>query len=390
VYSTGGAVGNSFQVDSVSAKEVAAAAIFERSSSSGGPSIRAGVTPTGYLTVFANDGTTTRIAVSASAYNTAVNLKASFEYTTDGTLRVGVNGVSVGTSTGTPLLTLSNASAVASVGNARTADSAFPGSIALVKVGATVPTLEQKAFMYQQEQAMFQSGAVCTLADTGNVVDFDYDATQDKWKFVSSANESTFQGLVRVATTASTGGALTHTSHRSNVKLVSRISTNAGVDVTVPSQSLMAELANRDRASAERARLEEVFDYTGGFNATQQLGTNATSLANWTYPGSVNMRGAMLASGTGLPANTTITDIVGTTLYVSQPFTQAGAATIALLDFPLPVGYETKSVLVNGVFKQEGSTKDWTRLYDGFRETIRFAVAPGSTAWVQIKARRTK
>jgi hypothetical protein len=390
VYATGGAVGNSFQVDAVSMKEVAAAAIFERSSSSGGPSIRAGVTPTGYLTVFANDGTTTRIAVSASAYNTAVNLKASFEYTTDGTLRVGVNGVSVGTSTGTPLLTLSNASAVASVGNARTADSAFPGSIALVKVGATVPTLEQKAFMYQQEQAMFQSGAVCTLADTGNVVDMDYDATQDKWKFVSSANESTFQGLVRVATAATPAGALTHTSHRSNIKLLSRITTNAGVDVTVPSQSLMAELANRDRASAERARLEEVFDYTGGFNATQQLGTNATSLANWTYPGSVNMRGAMLASGTGLPANTTITDIVGTTLYVSQPFTQAGAATIALLDFPLPVGYEAKSVMVNGVFKQEGSTKDWTRLYDGFRETIRFAVAPGSTAWVQIKARRTK
>jgi hypothetical protein len=390
VYATGGAVGNSFQVDAVSMKEVGAAAIFERSASGGTPSIRAGVTPTGYLTVVANDGTTARIAVSTSAYNTGMNLKTCFEYTTDGTLRIGVNGLTAGYTTGAPLLSLSNATALATIGNASTADSAFPGSLALVKVGATVPTQEQKLFMYQQEQAMFQAGAVCTLPDAGNVVDMDYDATQDKWKFVSAANESTFQGLVRVSSAPVNAGAYTHTSHRSNVKMLSRVTYSPGVDVTVPSQALMAELANRDRAAAEKARLEEVFDYTGGFNATQQSGTNATSLANWTYPGSVNMRGAMLASGTGLPANTTITDIVGTTLYVSQPFTQAGAATIALLDFPLPVGYEAKSVIVNGVFKQEGATKDWTRLFDGFRETIRFAVAPGATAWVQIKARRTK
>ena len=61
---------------------------------------------------------------------------------------------------------------------------------------------------------------------------------------------------------------------------------------------------------------------------------------------------------------------------------------ISFTDFNLPVGYETKSIMVSGVSKQEGATKDWTRLYDGFRETIRFGVAPGYNAWVQIEAKK--
>jgi hypothetical protein len=74
---------------------------------------------------------------------------------------------------------------------------------------------------------------------------------------------------------------------------------------------------------------------------------------------------------------------------VSAAATAAATATqINFTDFTLPVGYESEIVMVAGAVKQEGATKDYTRVFDGFRETIRFAVAPGNTAWVQIQAAR--
>jgi hypothetical protein len=65
----------------------------------------------------------------------------------------------------------------------------------------------------------------------------------------------------------------------------------------------------------------------------------------------------------------------------------SGSTTINFNDFILPVGWEALEVLVNGTSKREGSTKDWVRLWDGFRETIRFSTAPGNV-WVQVIARR--
>jgi hypothetical protein len=62
---------------------------------------------------------------------------------------------------------------------------------------------------------------------------------------------------------------------------------------------------------------------------------------------------------------------------------------VSFVDFPLPVGLETKTVMVAGAVKQEGSTKDYTRLFNGFKETIRFGTAPEYTAWVQIQATRS-
>jgi hypothetical protein len=57
-------------------------------------------------------------------------------------------------------------------------------------------------------------------------------------------------------------------------------------------------------------------------------------------------------------------------------------------DFVLPVGYTARVVYSAGAQQREGSTKAWVRVYDGFRETIRFAVAPGNAVWVQIHAVR--
>ena len=81
--------------------------------------------------------------------------------------------------------------------------------------------------------------------------------------------------------------------------------------------------------------------------------------------------------------------VSGTTIYLSAPATAtATGVSISFLDFELPVGMEAKTVLSAGALRREGSTQDYTRLYDGFIETIRFAVAPGATAWVQIQAQR--
>jgi hypothetical protein len=39
--------------------------------------------------------------------------------------------------------------------------------------------------------------------------------------------------------------------------------------------------------------------------------------------------------------------------------------------------------------KYEGATRDFTRLFDGFKETIRFGVAPAYNAKVQIQSARS-
>jgi hypothetical protein len=63
-------------------------------------------------------------------------------------------------------------------------------------------------------------------------------------------------------------------------------------------------------------------------------------------------------------------------------------AIAAQTDFVLPVGWTATSVLSAGASRREGATKDYIRLFDGFKETIRFAVAPGAAVWVQINARK--
>ena len=63
-------------------------------------------------------------------------------------------------------------------------------------------------------------------------------------------------------------------------------------------------------------------------------------------------------------------------------------AVAAQTDFVLPIGWRTVRVDSAGSNRREGATRDWVRRYDGFRETVRFAVAPGAAVWVQITARK--
>jgi hypothetical protein len=311
-------------IDNVSVKELGISCAFDRSAAAG-PYIKLGATYDGKLACEVYDTVTTRRVTSPAAYNTATNVKVRAEYATSGTLTLKINGQPVASTTGTPLLTLNNASAVTTIGNSRTLDAAFPGSIALVKAGATTPTQEQSTFMYEQEKFLWMPGAVCTLPDSGAVLDMDYDPMMDRLKVVSAANESSWSGLVSTMSVPVSAGAFTKCSHRSGIKLLARSTTNPGVDVSIPAYGLREEMFNRAERAAALARLQQPFDFDA---------------------------------------------ITGQT------------------DFTLQVGYTAIEVISGRSSQREGSTKDFTRLFDGFRETIRFNVAPGNAAWVQILARR--
>lgn len=374
-------------LDNLSITEVLPFQIAERSFSSG-PKINLGITPDGKLTATAFDGTTTRTVTTTAAYNTATWIKPEAVYTTDGTLAIRVNGVEVAATRGTPLLTLNNSNAVLTIGNSYAADAPFPGSIALLKLSATVPTAEQSQWMYEQEKQMFRDGAQVTLPDAGSIVDLAYDDATDKWLAVSATNESEWSGLVRTSVTPSPAGSYSKISAASGIQLQARTTTNPGVDVTIPSYGLREELVNRSQAAARLARNMVAFDYVGGFTANTTTGSTAiASVASLTYP--VSYVGARI-SGAGIPANTTVVAVSGTTIYMSAAATAtASGVQISFVDFNLPVGYEAREVSLAGVVQREGATSAWQRLYDGFKETIRFGTAPSYTALVQIQAVRS-
>jgi hypothetical protein len=271
------------------------------------------------------------------------------------------------------------------IGNSYALDTPFPGSIALVKLGAAVPTPEQSLWMYEQEKQMFRDGANCVLPAATAVVDLTYDELLDKWCALQPAQESCWTGLVRTAVNVPSAGSFTKSATQSGLKLQARSTTTPGVDVSIPSYGLRSELVARAEAAARLAQLGVCFDFsTASFTATTTSGSNVLSaIASIVGTPFIGMK----ITGTGIPADTTITGINGTTYYLSANAT-ANGSTISMLqaDFALPVGYTAREVWIAGTKKQEGSTKDWTRLYDGFYETIRFGTGPASAAWVQIVA----
>lgn len=364
----------------------AAGTILARAFSSGA-SITLGINASNNVTATAFDGTTTRTVTSSLAYNSAQWIKVRVSYTTDGSLVLTVNGVQVAATRGSPLLTLNNASAVLTIGNSLALDAPFFGSIALLKIGATVPAAEQAVFMFEQEKHLFRAGAFSVLPDSGAIADMAHDDATDRWIAVSAANESYWTGLVRNLVLAVPAGSFSRVAAGSGLELAARTGTNPGVDVTIPAYGLREELVRRAEAAARLSKELSIHDYVGGFTASTTNGSTAiTSVAGLTYP--VSYIGARI-SGSGIPSNTAIVAVSGTTIYLSAAATAtATGVSVSFLDFRLPVGMEAKAVMSAGALRQEGATKDFTRLHDGFIETVRFGVAPGATAWVQIQATR--
>lgn len=369
----------------------AASTFYDRSAAGGGASVTWGTDATGKLTATVVDSVGgTRTVTTTAAYVGVPSLLAELSLSTSGTLTIKVNGEVAGQTTGAPLATLANATAVVTWGNNRALTAAFPGSIALARPTATIPSDDASRFIYQQEQAMFRAGAQVTLPDSGALVDLDYDPTEDKWKVVSAANESTFVGLVRTAATPVPAGSYTHVAHRSGMKLLSRSTTNPGVDVTLPSLNAKEEFLKRAEAAAKLARLNEPFDWSGQFTATTTNGSTAlTNVASLSYPSQASIIGAKV-SGSGIPAGAYVTDVQGTTVYISAPATAgASGVSISIVSFPLPAGYEVKAVYTGGTGRRrEGSGWDFTRAYDGFREQVVFSPSAPGNVNVQFDARR--
>jgi hypothetical protein len=345
---------------------------------------------TGKLTATVFDGTTTRTVTTGGSYATGYVFKARMILSPSGTLSISVNGAVVVSTTGAPLLTLTNASAVLTTGNRRALDQPWAGGLALVRIGMTIPTPEQSALCYEQEYTMFQPGAVCALADATSLQAFEYDASQQKLKVVSSGYENSLVGLTFSAQAAASAGSLTRCAHQGGMKMLARSTTSPGVDILVPAYGLREELANRDRAAAERAHLTEPFDYSGGFTATETNGSSLLStVAGWTFPSQANQRGVG-ATGTNIPANSTLTDYSGATATISAAATGAGSQQIALTGFRLPPGIEAKDVFAGPLgsmsLKTEGVSNDYTRTFDGFCETV--LITPGYNARVRINGRR--
>jgi hypothetical protein len=299
------------------------APIFDRSGPNGAY-YRFGIDGSGFLAGELFDGTTTRRATTPVLVNDGTWYSARLTYDGAGKVAVLLAGREVANTTGAALLTLNNANALATVGNNYSLNAAFPGSIALVKVSASVPTAEQALWMYEQEKMMFRDGAQVTLPDANNIAAIAYDDKLDTFRCVSSGFVSSFTGLIRTSAAAISAGTYTQIAARAGATLVARTSTNPGADITLPAQNLKEELQRRAIAAAKVARQLRVFDFDAITSQT---------------------------------------------------------------DFVLPVGWEATEVISGGASKREGSTKDWTRVFDGFRETIRFAVAPGNAVWVQITAR---
>jgi hypothetical protein len=235
---------------------------------------------------------------------------------------------------------------------------------------------------------MFRDGAQVTLPDANAIVDLTYDDLTDKWIAVSATNESEWSGLVRTSVTPSPAGSYSKTVATSGVQMHARTTVNPGVDVTIPAGNLREELLkNAEAANKLNAQLA-VFDYVGGFTANTTSGaTSIVSAAGITYP--VSYIGARV-TGTGIPTDTFILGISGTTLYLSKAATATGTAVqLSFTDFILAVGYEAKAVLLDGLVQRESPTQAFVRLFDGFKETIRLNTSPLYTARVQIQATRS-
>jgi hypothetical protein len=350
---------------------------FSRSFSSG-TSIDLAINGYGQLVASAYDGTNpVRTVTSTTSYNTGTWLKVRANYTTDGTLSLLVNGQKVNSTTGTPLLTLNNPNAVLTIGNSYNLDAPFPGSLALVKLSGTVPTPEQSLWAYEQEKQLFRSGANCTLPDSSSLVGMTYDDKTDRWIAASATNVSRWNGLVRTDVTPNTS--ISNIYATSGTELIAR--TSVGVDIAQPAVNFKTNL-KADYSDSTIKPITTV-DYDAvSFTATFTSGSNQlTSVASIVGTPIVGMG----IGGNGIPFGTTITAISGTTYTISANTTTSGtAATISQTDYSVPIGYSTISVYVNGVEQREGSTKSFTRLYDGFKETIRLVSAPGASAWIQL------
>lgn len=368
--------------------ELAPAIMVDRSAAAG-PFWRLGMNALGFLVGEAFDGATLRTVVSSVNLANAGTFLAEMSLGPQGTLALKVNAEQVGQTTGAPLATLANASAVLTIGNSRALNQPWTGGLALLKPSGTVPTDDQARFAFQQEREMFGAGVQITLPDNTTLVDGVYDDGRDAWRVGTSGYEAEFVGLVRTFASPVAVGTISRVAGRSGVRLVARAGTQPGVDVTMPSQNLKEELLRRAEDAARIQMPLPPLDWQGAFTATTINGSAllTVSAGSLVLPVGATLQGARI-SGTGIPAGATVLAVSGAQVQMSAPATATSAGvTVSVQDLILPMGQSPHLVCTAGAGVQEGTGKAWNRGFDGFRERVMYGSAPGNQ-WLQVETRR--
>jgi hypothetical protein len=192
---------------------------------------------TGLINFNVTDGTTS-VPISGG---TAVLSTPTFVvcYKQGAVMYLSVNATQVATATA-PALTFNNTTAVFRLGVDHTASNPFLGSLALWRISATAPSADQIAHIYRTELPLFQPNAQCTIAGTSTAVTaLAYDDVTDELHVGTSWGRSEFHDLLRVASEATTTGAITSLSARAG----SILTGGTSAQVYVPSKLLRDELA---------------------------------------------------------------------------------------------------------------------------------------------------
>ena len=105
---------------------------------------------------------------------------------------------------------LSNTSATLKIGDRNQgSEPATNLALALFRVSSTVPTAEQRKFMYETERVIFQGNPCLLDGDSDAITALDYDDVTDLLHVGTSWGRSAFSNLIRVDSSATAVGAIT-------------------------------------------------------------------------------------------------------------------------------------------------------------------------------------
>lgn len=237
--------------------------------SSGGAGVRFQVLlniTTGFATFYTNDGTTANSCSNATSLSDS-NWHHIAVVKIGGVKSIYIDGVFAATTTPATNNTLTNATATLAIGcETDLSGAATASSMTLWRIGATAPSADQIAHIYRTELPLFQAGAQCTIAGTSAAVTaLAYDDVADELQVGTSWGRSEFKDLVRVASEATTVGAITSVAAYEGVVLTGGASS---AKVYAPAMYLRDELRRKDVARKALGRIPAFFDYTATASQT--------------------------------------------------------------------------------------------------------------------------
>ena len=139
------------------------------------------------------------------------------------------------------------------------------GSLALWRISATAPSADQIAQIYRDELPLFQPNAQCTIAGTSTpVTALAYDDATDLLHVGTSWGRTSFKGLARVDSEATTTGSITSLSASQGAVLTGGTSAR----YYQPAMLLRDELRRKDEAKRAMGKVPVFFDFTATASQT--------------------------------------------------------------------------------------------------------------------------